>query len=76
MGPVQEEAAARQALVAMRAELGQERAANEQRWTGLQAAQDCMVDLKVHFAPACSHPTQAVPDYSCNETHRVCAHTD
>lgn len=45
---VQEEAAARQALVAMRAELGQERAANEQRWTGLQAAQDRMIDLKVH----------------------------
>ena len=43
----QEEAAARQALVAMRAELGQQRMANEQRWAGLQAAQDCLVNLKV-----------------------------
>ena len=39
--------AARQALVAMRAELGQQRMANEQRWAGLQAAQDCLVNLKV-----------------------------
>ena len=43
--------AARQALVAMRAELGQERTANEQRWSGLQAAQDRLVNLKVRPLP-------------------------